>query len=218
MVSQLKKQMYSLKQVIARFEGSSGNITQSITFQGFTLFNLIVTTPLSVAIPHIGPHSQPKPTIPKPKQQRGDKKPPTKKLKTSLAIRIVDLTSEATQSVSALVVIEENTPSTSTVSPGSWDPSPHTASTSVKEMEFDLVECYIESLQGNGNQTSLLVSLLLGSSPIPGEESISSTLQSTGTTHFSDKFPCSPIIAINNPPPFFKCSPQHFKNGDPSQK
>lgn len=61
---------------------------QSIYFQGFTLFIQIITTPLSVESPHIGPHAQSKETIPKSKQKRGIKNPVTKKPKTTPIVLI----------------------------------------------------------------------------------------------------------------------------------
>ena len=57
MFTQMEKHMSSLKQTIACFTDSLGKSTLSIAFQGSTLFNPIITTMLSVAIPHISPHA-----------------------------------------------------------------------------------------------------------------------------------------------------------------
>jgi len=67
MFLQMEQHMSPLKQMIANFTEPSGETMQSIAFQEFTSFNLIITTPLAVIIPHVVPHSQSKPTIPKPK-------------------------------------------------------------------------------------------------------------------------------------------------------
>jgi len=122
--------MSSLKQTIANFTEPSGEATQSVAFQGSTLFNPIITTPLAVTIPNVGPHAQSRPTNPNPKQKRGIKKLVTKKPKTTATVPIVGLTSKASQLVSASPIIEENPQTSSVVSPGSQDPSPRTTSTS----------------------------------------------------------------------------------------
>lgn len=103
--------MSCLKKMIAKFTEPSGEATQSIYFQGSTLFNLIITTPLVVVIPNVGPHAQSRLTIPNPKQKRGTRRPVTKKLKKTATAPIVNLTSKVDQSISTLPIIEENPPS-----------------------------------------------------------------------------------------------------------
>lgn len=111
--------MSSLKQTIAIFTKPSSKAMQSISFQGCTLFNPIITTPLSIEIPHVGPHAQPKLTIPKLKLKRGTKIPTTKKPKTTPIVQILNLTNEAGQLLFSLPIVEDNPPSTSTPSLGS---------------------------------------------------------------------------------------------------
>lgn len=172
----------------------SGEATQIVAFQGSTLFNPIITTPIAVAIPNVGPHAQSRPIIAKPNQKRGIKNMVTKNPKTTAVVPIVDLIGEAGQSVSTSLIIDKNPQTSSIVLLGSRDPSPNIASAFVtlfetiphgtniatEEMEVDSTKQYCEPLQGNGAHTSSLVSLLLGLGPLPGDEPMVSTPQSIG--------------------------------------
>ena len=53
-----------------------------------------------------------------------------------------------------------------------------------EEMEVDPTQQYCEPLQGNGTHTSLLVSLLSGMGPLPGEEPMVSTPIHWEALHF----------------------------------
>ena len=69
MVFWMEQRMSSLKQTIVNFNEPSGEAIQSAYFQGSTLFNLIITTPLGVEISNVGPHAQSRSSIPKPKKK-----------------------------------------------------------------------------------------------------------------------------------------------------
>lgn len=73
---------------------SLGMTPQSSLFQGFTLFNPTITTPLPLETPPWGPHCQTKPSIPKPKLHNGTKAPMVKKQKSAPTINVVDLTGD----------------------------------------------------------------------------------------------------------------------------
>lgn len=86
--------MSSIKETISIFTDSSGTTPQSSSFQRFILFNPDITTTLVVNVPHYGPHSQTKPTIPKHRQRKGTKVLAAKKKKKIPIVIIIDLTGD----------------------------------------------------------------------------------------------------------------------------
>lgn len=179
--TQMKKKMIPLKKTIASLTSSSNLGPKFVELQGFAQQNSLFTIPLVVTIPHVGHHSQSKPTIPKPRKTKSTKPPAiTKKQKVEPVVPMVDLTIKRPQTTMASPIVQELAPSTSTVSLSSQDPSLHTTSTSTtlsytipsrKRLGMEVMEFYsviqsVVTLPSGENITTSMISLLLELSPL----------------------------------------------------
>lgn len=174
--TQMKKQMSSVKETMASITNSSSLVPNSIELQGFMQHNPLENTSIVVSIAPVRPHSYSKSTIPKPqKTKRAHILIINQKQKVNPIVSIIDMTMEGPQTVVMSLIIEEAPPSSSTISPNSHDPSPHTTSTFItlsytipfgtllgtKYMEvYSMVQCFI-TVPGGSNVTNSIISLLL---------------------------------------------------------
>lgn len=154
MVLQMEQQMFAIRQKITSYDENSGEATQSMFFQGSTMFTPIITTLLVVEIHTIDLETQSQPTILKHRKKIVVKNLTTKKPRTTQAIHIVYLIDKVRKSISVSPIVEEIPHNSSVVAPLSQEPSLHTASNSTtlsetipsntrittKEMEVDLTQ------------------------------------------------------------------------------
>lgn len=91
----MDQRMSCLKKRNVNFTEPSGEANQFITFQGSTMFSMIITTPIVVEITSVITHAQSRPTILKTKQKKGIKKLVTNKPRTTIRVPIFNLTHKA---------------------------------------------------------------------------------------------------------------------------